>query len=212
MPAGCTSTPTPLAGHNERLEFLGDAVVNLIISEALYTRHPDDDEGDLSARRAAIVSTPAWPVSPVGSTSAPRSCWARGSPAAAADDGRRCWPPRSRRSPARSTWTSDSRPSATGSWSSPRQRAVAGFADPFTQEPEESFAGIHTTAFRWPALVPPGPGDRSGPRATFRIEVSVDGVVLGVGEGPSRRTAETAAASEAMERLWAAERPESIGA
>ena len=44
-------------GHNERLEFLGDAVVNLAISEALYTRHPEDDEGYLSARRAAIVST-----------------------------------------------------------------------------------------------------------------------------------------------------------
>ena len=49
--------PDAAPGHNERLEFLGDAVVNLIISEALYTRHPDDDEGDLSARRAAIVST-----------------------------------------------------------------------------------------------------------------------------------------------------------
>ena len=49
--------PEDAPGHNERLEFLGDAVVNLIISEALYTRHPDDDEGDLSARRAAIVST-----------------------------------------------------------------------------------------------------------------------------------------------------------
>src|SRR5467141_4139280 len=45
-------------GHNERLEFLGDAVVNLAISEALYARHPDDDEGYLSARRAAIVSSP----------------------------------------------------------------------------------------------------------------------------------------------------------
>src|SRR5260221_12674831 len=44
-------------GHNERLEFLGDAVVNLAISEALYSRHPTDDEGYLSARRAAIVST-----------------------------------------------------------------------------------------------------------------------------------------------------------
>ena len=44
-------------GHNERLEFLGDSVVNLAISEALYVRHPDDDEGYLSARRAAIVST-----------------------------------------------------------------------------------------------------------------------------------------------------------
>jgi ribonuclease-3 len=49
--------PGEAAGHNERLELLGDAVVNLAVSEALYRRHPDDDEGLLSARRAAIVST-----------------------------------------------------------------------------------------------------------------------------------------------------------
>jgi ribonuclease III len=45
------------AGHNERLEFLGDSVVSLAISDALYRRHPGDDEGVLSARRASIVST-----------------------------------------------------------------------------------------------------------------------------------------------------------
>ena len=50
--------PDEARGHNERLEHLGDAVVNLAISQALYERHPDDDEGDLSARRAAIVSAP----------------------------------------------------------------------------------------------------------------------------------------------------------
>ena len=49
--------PDAARGHNERLEFLGDAVVSLVISEALFTRHPDDDEGLLSARRATIVST-----------------------------------------------------------------------------------------------------------------------------------------------------------
>src|SRR5512141_901450 len=49
--------PDAARGHNERLEFLGDAVANLSISEALYARHPNDDEGALSARRAAIVST-----------------------------------------------------------------------------------------------------------------------------------------------------------
>jgi ribonuclease-3 len=49
--------PDAAPGHNERLEYLGDAVVSLSISEALYERHPDEDEGDLSARRAAIVST-----------------------------------------------------------------------------------------------------------------------------------------------------------
>ena len=49
--------PEAASGHNERLEFLGDAVVSLVVSEALHARHPDDDEGILSARRAAIVST-----------------------------------------------------------------------------------------------------------------------------------------------------------
>ena len=44
-------------GHNERLEFLGDVVVNMAISEALYEAHPSDDEGLLSTRRASIVST-----------------------------------------------------------------------------------------------------------------------------------------------------------
>jgi ribonuclease-3 len=48
----------PERSDNERLEFLGDAVVSLAVSEALYRRHPADDEGVLSARRAAIVSTP----------------------------------------------------------------------------------------------------------------------------------------------------------
>src|SRR5215218_4828320 len=49
--------PDAATGHNERLEFLGDAVVNLAISEALFAAHPSDDEGMLSARRASIVST-----------------------------------------------------------------------------------------------------------------------------------------------------------
>lgn len=49
--------PDAAAGHNERLEFLGDAVVSLVISEAFYVRHTDDDEGLLSARRAVVVST-----------------------------------------------------------------------------------------------------------------------------------------------------------
>jgi ribonuclease III len=45
-----------VSGHNERLEFLGDAVVTLVIGEALFRLRPTDDEGVLSARRAAIVS------------------------------------------------------------------------------------------------------------------------------------------------------------
>ncbi len=45
--------------------------------------------------------------------------------------------------------------------------------------------------------------DASGPdhEKSFRIEVWVAGDLLGVGEGPSRRAAETAAAAQALERL-----------
>ena len=41
--------------HNERLEFLGDALVNLIVAEALYARWPKADEGTLTRARAELV-------------------------------------------------------------------------------------------------------------------------------------------------------------
>lgn len=47
------------AGHNERLEFLGDSVVNCAIAVELYNRFPQLSEGDLSRLRAALVSQPA---------------------------------------------------------------------------------------------------------------------------------------------------------
>ena len=44
---------------NERLEFLGDAVLGLIITDELFHRHPDRSEGDLAKLRASIVNTQA---------------------------------------------------------------------------------------------------------------------------------------------------------
>ncbi len=44
---------------NERLEFLGDAVLGLTVTEELYHRHPDRSEGDLAKLRASIVNTQA---------------------------------------------------------------------------------------------------------------------------------------------------------
>jgi ribonuclease-3 len=44
---------------NERLEFLGDAVLGLTITEELYHRHPERSEGDLAKLRASIVNTQA---------------------------------------------------------------------------------------------------------------------------------------------------------
>ena len=43
--------------HNERLEFLGDAVLELIVSEHLFHKYPDRPEGELTSFRAAVVNT-----------------------------------------------------------------------------------------------------------------------------------------------------------
>ena len=41
---------------NERLEFLGDAVLGLVVTDALFRRHPDLPEGQLAKLRAAVVN------------------------------------------------------------------------------------------------------------------------------------------------------------
>ncbi len=42
--------------HNERLEFLGDAVLELVVTDWLYRNYPDKPEGELTAFRAALVN------------------------------------------------------------------------------------------------------------------------------------------------------------
>lgn len=44
-------------GHNERLEFLGDAVLELVVTEYLYTKYPERPEGELTSFRSALVNT-----------------------------------------------------------------------------------------------------------------------------------------------------------
>lgn len=44
------------ATHNERLEFLGDSLLNMLVSDYLFRRFPDLDEGELSRIRASLVS------------------------------------------------------------------------------------------------------------------------------------------------------------
>ncbi|MFC3551253.1 ribonuclease III [Lysobacter cavernae] len=54
------------APHNERLEFLGDALVNMIIAEALYAHWPQADEGALTRARAELVRESA--LAPIART------------------------------------------------------------------------------------------------------------------------------------------------
>lgn len=48
--------PTP---HNERLEFLGDAILEAVVTDLIYRSYPDLAEGDMARLRASVVNTHA---------------------------------------------------------------------------------------------------------------------------------------------------------
>jgi len=188
--------PDEARGHNERLEHLGDAVVNLAISQALYERHPDDDEGDLSARRAAIVSAPGLArlatridlgdVLLLGEGESQR-------------DGRR-----------RPTLLASSFEALAGALYldvgfEPVRAWLVELASP------ELDAEATVGALKSPKSRLQEHTQRTiGERPIYRL-VTVEGTVLGAGEGPSRRIAETAAAAQAMDNLRSLETPEPAG-
>lgn len=193
--------PGSARAHNERLEFLGDSVVNLAISEALYARHPTDDEGTLSARRAAIVSS-AGLARVAGRIEL--GDWLLLGEGEAARSGRR-----------RPSLLASSLEAVVGAiyldlgYPATRDWLVGLASDDIeadlpigTLKSPKSRLQEHTQrrAGRRPAyrIV-----EASGPDhdKLFRIEVLVEDVVLGVGEGSSRREAETAAAAAALAAL-----------
>ena len=193
--------PDAARGHNERLEFLGDAVVSLAVSEALYRRHPNDDEGVLSARRAAIVSTPGLARLAarldlgsflfLGEGEAQRGGRVRPSLLASAFE------------------------ALTGAiyldlgWDVARDWIVSWAAAEIAAD--SALTTLKSPKSRLQEHTQRTTGDRPlyrlleavGPdhEKQFRIEVVVDSRVLGVGEGPSRRIAETSAAAEALDVL-----------
>ena len=54
-----SSRKTKGRSSNERMEFLGDAVLGMIVSDRLYRRLPEHTEGELTRARSAVVSRPA---------------------------------------------------------------------------------------------------------------------------------------------------------
>lgn len=193
--------PDAAAGHNERLEFLGDAVVSLAISEALYSRHPSDDEGLLSTRRAAIVSTAGLSRLAariqlgesllLGEGESQRSGRRRPSLLASSFealvgalyldlgfDRVRAWLV----ALAEPELTADS---PIGVLKSPKSR--------LQEHTQRRTGGRPDYRLR----------EETGPdhEKLFTVEVWVDGEPIGLGQGLSRRVAETAAAAEAMEHL-----------
>ena len=193
--------PEAAAGHNERLEYLGDAVVNLAMSEVLYARHPQDDEGILSARRAAIVSTSG--LSRLAGRIELGELLLLGE-GEAARGGRR-----------RPSLLASSFEAVTGAlyldlgWTATRDWLVRLAAPELDHD--VPIGALKSPKSRLQEHTQRMTGgrpsyrllDATGPdhEKQFQIEVSVDGVVLGRGLGSSRRIAETEAAAQALESL-----------
>jgi len=193
--------PDAAVDHNERLEFLGDAVVNLAISEALYARHPRDDEGFLSARRAAIVSTAG--LAQLAERIDLGSALLLGEGES------------QRGGRARPALLASSLEAMVGAlyfdlgWE-PVRRWLLVLARPEIEEdlPEGSLKSPKSQLQEYTQRTTGGRPmyrvvDASGPdhERTFLIEVEVDGRVVGTGTGPSRRVAETAAAVMALDTI-----------
>jgi ribonuclease III len=199
-------------GHNERLEFLGDVVINLAISEALYAAYPTDDEGMLSTRRASIVSTTG--LSRLAHRIDLGSYLLLGE-GEAQRGGRR-----------RPSLLASGFEALSGAiyldlgWQTTRTWLVA-LAEPELANDSPSLL-LKSPKSRLQEYTQRRTGarpeyriiDASGPdhEKLFRIEVWVDGQPLGLGEGPSRRTAETAAALQALEAIRAARSAKAAGA
>ena len=202
--------PAAAAGHNERLEFLGDAVVNLALSQALYARHPTDDEGNLSARRAAIVSTTG--LARLAGRIDLGSAMLLGE-----GESRRS----GRRRPSLLASTLEAVAGALylDMGFGPVRDWIIGLAEPELVA-EAPIGVLKSPKSRLQEFTQRRSGDRpayrlidtTGPdhERSFQIEVWVDGELLGIGEGPSRRMAETAAAAQALTRLQASERDGAI--
>jgi ribonuclease-3 len=195
--------PGEAAGHNERLEFLGDSVINLAISQALFERHPDDDEGLLSARRAAIVSATGLARLAdridlgahlaLGEGETHRAGNQRPSILASAFEA------------LAGAILIDLGWDATRAWISAIAAAEidAGLAPTALKSPKSRLQEETQRALGerplYELIEAVGPDHDK----VFRVQVAVGDEVLGMGVGSSRRLAETAAAAEAVEVLTA---------
>ena len=193
--------PDDAPGHNERLEYLGDAVVNLAISGALYARHPDDDEGALSARRAAIVST-------VGLARLAGRIELGAMLMLGEGESRRS----GRRRP---SLLASSFEALTGAlyldlgfervrdWLVELAGPELVLEAPLTSLKSPKSRLQEYTQRRWGTRPEYRLLEATGPdhEKSFQIEAWVDGQLMGRGAGSSRREAETAAAAEAMEAI-----------
>ena len=177
--------PDLVDGNNERLEFLGDAVLGLIVSRILFERFPEADEGGLTAHRASIVNRMSL-ASLADDLALDRYLrLGRGSSRPAVPSDPPSWPPRSRPSWVLSTSAKGSTPPSGHSTAPHRPPGQPDHADALksakvAQEWSQRYQGTRPQC----ELV----SSRAGPPSTSRSLSSSDRATgHGIGEQPSAR-------------------------
>lgn len=189
-----------IASHNERLEFLGDSVLGMIIAEYLYLSLPSTPEGDLSFLRSRLVEASSCVVYVQNLNIEPYLLLGKGE---RMNDGR-----------GRESILADLFEAIVGAiyLDGGLQPAKDFIFNHFTKEIADI---LHRPVCNWKALLqdycqkkyqrPPEYKleEATGPDHSkiFRISVLINDQVLGFGEGTSKKEAQQAAASDALSKL-----------
>jgi len=191
------------AEHNETLEFLGDSVLGLAVSELLLRAWPEANEGQLSKRRAALVNA---------SSLARKAELLDVGPLIHLGRGEEKTGGRSKRSILAGTYEAVlGAVFLDAGFGSARAVVARSFADDVAQAPADDGGEVKTrlqeltqrlfrTAPEYTLLAATGPDHAKA----FESHVTIGGRVLGQGRGGSKKLAEQAAAREALSRLEAA--------
>jgi ribonuclease-3 len=201
-PSYANEHPEAAPETNERLEFLGDAVLGLIVAETLYARYPQVEEGRLTEWRAQLVCGPTLSHVATGLDLGPELMLGRGEEGTGG---------RTREGNLERAFEA-----IVGAVMLDQGLEVArGFAlraladeiaalddDSATMNPKGALQQLVQGRFGRPHYTTTG---EEGPEHArrFTIEVVVDGEVVGTGVGNSKQTAEKEAAREAIAVLRA---------
>jgi ribonuclease III len=198
----------PQLSSNERLEFLGDAVLNFLTASWLYARYPDRSEGELTALRAALVRTTTLADFARELNLGPYIRISRGDDTPIARN--------------RAPLLADVFEAVLGAiFLDQGLDAARAFIIPFLERRIEAVidgsVGVdYRTRLQEQAQAQFGHTPRyyliamSGPdhEREFTMEVSVGDQIVGVGSGSNKQAAAQAAAQAALDRLGSAEEPQ----
>ncbi len=185
--------------HNERLEFLGDAVLQIVVTDHIYREYPDLAEGELAKLRASVVSAVALAKVARSLDVGPLIKLGKGEIATHGED--------------KKSILADTMEAVIGCIHLSQGLDAAGrfihhIFDPLivTAVEEGHYADFKTTiqelcAQRGWELEYRVTGSGPDHDRRFAAELRVDGVVQGRGEGTNKRRAEQLAAREAVGRL-----------